>query len=83
MKATMTSKGQITVPASIRQKLGLTAGAVLNFDEQADHLKATKVADVNRMRSAIGIARKPLARKNTAGWIDELRGPVELPPRRG
>ena len=75
MKATVTSKGQITIPAAIRHKLGLTTGAVLNFDEQADHLKATKVADINRMRSAIGIARHALARKSTAAWVDELRGP--------
>lgn len=80
MKATMTSKGQITIPARIRQKLGLSAGAVLNFDEQADHLKATKVADLHRMRSAIGLARKQLARKTTAAWIHDFRGPVDLPP---
>lgn len=83
MKATMTSKGQITIPARIRQKLGLNAGTILNFDENADHLKATKAADLNRMRFAIGIARKPLARKSTAGWLEELRGPVDLPPERG
>jgi AbrB family looped-hinge helix DNA binding protein len=83
MKATMTSKGQITIPARIRRKLGLNTGTVLNFDEAADHLKATKAADLNRMRSAIGIARKPLARKSTAGWLEELRGSVELPPKRG
>jgi AbrB family looped-hinge helix DNA binding protein len=79
----MTSKGQITIPAAIRQKLGLTTGAVLNFDEGADHLKATKVADLNRMRSAIGIARHALAGKNTRAWMEDLRGPVELPPKPG
>jgi AbrB family looped-hinge helix DNA binding protein len=83
MKATMTSKGQITLPATIRQKLGLTTGAVLDFDEGANHLKATKVADLNRMRSVIGIGREALADKNTRGWMEELRGPVELPPERG
>ena len=80
MKATMTSKGQITIPARIRQKLGLTAGAVLNFDEQADYLKATKTADLDRMRSVIGMLRKPLAGKTTEGWMEDLRGPVDLPP---
>lgn len=80
MKATMTSKGQVTIPAAIREKLGLTAGTVLNFDERADHLKATKEIDLNRMRSVIGMLAKPLARKTAAAWLEELRGPVELPP---
>ncbi|RLE25189.1 MAG: hypothetical protein DRJ61_19400, partial [Acidobacteria bacterium] len=29
MKATLTSKGQITIPASIRHRLGLKSGQVL------------------------------------------------------
>jgi AbrB family looped-hinge helix DNA binding protein len=81
MKATITSKGQITIPQAIRKKLKLHAGTVLEFDEVADHLKATKCADPARMRSVIGIAKKQLAGKSTLDWLDELRGPVELPPR--
>ena len=34
MKATVTSKGQITIPQAIRQKLKLQPGTVLEFDEQ-------------------------------------------------
>jgi len=82
MKATITSKGQITIPQSIRRKLKLHAGTVLDFDETADHLKATKCADSARMRSVIGIAKKELAGKSTLDWLDELRGPVELPRKR-
>ena len=33
MKATLTSKGQITIPVKIRKKLGLEPGQVLEFDE--------------------------------------------------
>jgi hypothetical protein len=55
---------------------------VLEFDEQADYLKATKAVDPERMRSAIGIVQKELAGKTMIQWIEELRGPVELPPRR-
>jgi len=82
MKATITSKGQITIPQPIRRKLKLHAGTVLEFDEVADHLRATKCADPARMRSIIGIAKKELAGKSTLGWLDELRGPVEMPPRK-
>jgi AbrB family looped-hinge helix DNA binding protein len=82
MRATMTSKGQITIPQAIRRKLKLHAGSVLEFDEVADHLKATKCADPARMRSVIGIAKKNLAGKSTLEWLDELRGPVEMPVRK-
>jgi AbrB family looped-hinge helix DNA binding protein len=82
MKATVTSKGQITIPLPIRRKLQLHAGTVLEFDEQADCLKAAKLIDLERMRSVIGIAQKELAGKTTLEWLDELRGPVELPPKK-
>ena len=78
----MTSKGQITIPLPIRRKLKLHKGTILEFDERADHLKATKCADAARMRSVIGIARKELAGKSAAQWVEVLRGPVDLPRRR-
>jgi len=82
VKATITSKGQITIPLPIRQKLKLHTGTVLEFDEQADCLKATKAVDPERMRSVIGIAKQQLAAKTALGWLEELRGPVELPRRK-
>jgi AbrB family looped-hinge helix DNA binding protein len=81
MKATVTSKGQITIPQPIREKLRLEPGTVLDFDDQADHLIAKKAVDPERMRSVIGIGRSELAEKTVDEWLDELRGPVELPPK--
>jgi AbrB family looped-hinge helix DNA binding protein len=82
MKATVTSKGQITIPLAIRRKLELHRGTVLEFDERADHLKATKCVDVARMRSVIGIAKHELAGKTVREWMDELRGPVDRPAKK-
>jgi len=82
MKATVTSKGQITIPLPIRRKLRLHRGTVLEFDESADHLKATRQIDPERMRAVIGIAKKELAGRSVAEWIDELRGPVQFPRKR-
>jgi len=82
MKATVTSKGQITIPQAIRRKLNLQPGTVLEFDERADHLKATKRVDVKKMRSVVGIAKAELSAKSGAEWMEFLRGPAELPPRR-
>jgi AbrB family looped-hinge helix DNA binding protein len=82
MKDAVTSKGQITIPQAIRKKLDLQPGTVLDFDDRADHLKATKRVDPARMRSVVGIGRSELAGKSVGEWLDELRGAVELPPGR-
>ena len=77
MKATITSKGQITLPAAIRRRLGLKTGDVLEFDETVPFLKAHKPFDRERMNSVIGRGRK--TSRTSKQWIEELRGPVELP----
>jgi AbrB family looped-hinge helix DNA binding protein len=78
MKATLTSKGQITIPAAIRRKLRLEPGQVLDFDENAPFLKAVPVFDEDEMRSVLGCAKGDLGR-NAADWLDETRGPADLP----
>ena len=65
MKASITSKGQLTVPKSIRDRMGLKAGDVLEFDEK-------------RMRSVVGRGRKDNA-LSSKEHLDDMRGPVELP----
>lgn len=82
MKATVTSKGQITIPLPIRRRLKLHKGSVLEFDASADHLKATKCIDPERMRAVIGIAKRELAGKSVAGWMEMLRGSAPLPRKR-
>jgi len=79
MRAVLTSKGQITIPATIRKRLGLRTGQVLDFDEEAPYLKAVVVFDEDEMRSVLGCARGGLGRRSTE-WLDESRGRVELPP---
>jgi len=43
--ATITSKGQITIPQALRQKLNLKVGDQLEFDETASVLTARRVVD--------------------------------------
>jgi AbrB family looped-hinge helix DNA binding protein len=56
--ATLTSKGQITIPLNVRQRLKLEAGVRVEFVEVADgeFLIRPAVADV---RSLKGLLRKP------------------------
>ena len=78
MKSVLTSKGQITLPKSIRDRLGLKAGDVLDFDEDLPYLKAVPRFDVDRMRSVIGRGRAD-AGESSESIIESMRGRVELP----
>ena len=45
MYARMTSKGQVTIPRSIRQQLNLKKGALLSFTIREDRAELTVVED--------------------------------------
>jgi AbrB family looped-hinge helix DNA binding protein len=80
VKATLTSKGQITVPLPIRRKFHLNPGDVLDFDENAPFLKASKTIAPQAWDEFGQEAKDPLAGMDISQVMDELRGPVELPP---
>ncbi len=79
VQATLTSKGQITIPTAVRRKLHLKAGDILDFDEGAPFLKAIKHIDKKRMGSTLGRGREQLKGKSAGEWLEELRGPVDWP----
>ena len=56
--ATLTSKGQITIPADIRHRLGVEAGDRIEFVELAEGGFAIKPA-TDDVRSLKGLLRKP------------------------
>ena len=70
MFATLTSKGQLTLPKEIRDRLGLDAGAILDFQIQADNtITARHVKpDARRIR---GLLKSPHAAPLTALQMDE------------
>lgn len=80
MRATMSSKGQITIPLAIRTQLGLTQGQTLEFDAEAPFLKAVPVFDEQAMRSVIGCATSSRPKPSSLSWLDETRGTADLPP---
>ena len=81
MRAAISGRGQITIPAIIRRKLKLRTGTVLEFDENTDHLKATISFDLGAMFSVIGCAKKKMPKTTCEEWLNETRGPVALPPK--
>ena len=80
MNATLTSKGQITIPLKVREKLHLNPGDVLDFDENAPFLKAVRVISAEAWENFGNGWSDPWAGKTTGQVLDELRGPMELPP---
>jgi AbrB family looped-hinge helix DNA binding protein len=45
MKSVVSEKGQVTIPKSIRTRLGLTPGTVIEFEANAGRLVGRKAAD--------------------------------------
>jgi AbrB family looped-hinge helix DNA binding protein len=70
MFATLTSKGQITLPKEIRDRLGLDAGSMLDFQVLPDNTIAalTVKPDGRRIR---GLLKSPHARPLTVEQMDE------------
>ena len=74
MTATVTSKGQITIPVQIRRKLNLEPGAILQFDEDAHYLKARHVFDEKKARAVLGCAKNSLPGQTSESWLTQTRG---------
>lgn len=74
MIATITSKGQITIPIEIRERLGLKSGQKLEFDEKVPFLKAHCVFDEKKARAVLGCAKNALPGQTAETWLSATRG---------
>ena len=72
MKATVSQKGQITIPKRIRDRLGIRPGEVLDFDEEGGRLVARKAGGRDRVAELYG----SLALDEPVDeFVSRLRGP--------
>ena len=78
MQATLTSKGQITTPVQVRNRPHLKPRDVLEFDEVAPFLKATKSIPAAAWQQFGKTATDPWREMSILAVMDKLRGPVEL-----
>jgi len=83
MAATITSKGQITIPLEIRQRFALKPGDKLEFDSQAPVLTARRVIDRREWSKALDDWQKtsrarlkghPWDKLSAEKLVDDLRG---------
>jgi len=76
VRAKVTSKGQVTIPVSIRRQLGLKPGDHLRFESSKDgvHLVHDTDVDVFEKWRGIGFAGMGKGRKAIVNYFRELRG---------
>ena len=68
--STITSKGQVTIPAEVRRHLGVRRSDKVSFVIEPDgivRLKVPRYADIASLRGAAGSLKKPIS------W-DKMRG---------
>ena len=74
--ARITSKGQVTIPKSLRDAFGIRPGDRLEFDVHGDAIRIRKSLDLDRLAAVYGSVRLPAP---VDQLIDEMRGgPADL-----
>jgi antitoxin PrlF len=69
--ATLTSKGQVTLPKSVRQRLGVETGDRLEFIEsEQGFLVVAATRDIRSLKGIVGRPKKPVT-------IDEMNRAIE------
>lgn len=76
MKSRVTERGQVTIPKRIRERLGIRAGQVLEFEEDGGRIVLTKRPPRDAVDALFGVL--PVG-KSTDELIEQLRGPADLP----
>jgi antitoxin PrlF len=75
-QATITSKGQITVPREVRRILGVRAGDKLMFENDETGVRVRPVRSQSTFSKYRGIGNTGIGsgRKSIARWVREIRG---------
>lgn len=72
MKATISEKGQVTIPKPIRHRMGLSAGIVVDFKEQQGKIVVTKLSPSDPIEGLVGVIKS----MDVDQYLDNIRGKV-------
>lgn len=81
MGTLVTTKGQVTIPKKLRDRYGIRPGMLLDFIADADGIHLRK-ASKKEKESVLGCLQRELAGRKVSALLDDLRGEVDLPPKR-
>jgi antitoxin PrlF len=71
MKSKVAERGQVTIPKTLRDRLGILPGTTLEFSEEGGRLVAVKTSPVDTVTKVYGC----LGRKfDTDAFMAEVRG---------
>ena len=75
-RATITSKGQITVPREVRRMLGVRSGDKLLFESDGKGVRIRPIRSRSAFSKyrAIGNPEIPSGKKNIGKWLRLMRG---------
>ena len=79
--ATVTSKGQVTIPVEVRRRLGVKAGDKLRFESQNGGFRVVRDVDENVFEKWRGIGSFPgmgKGRDAIVAYFRDLRGHDDL-----
>ena len=76
MKSRVGERGQVTIPKTIRERLGIRAGEEVEFEEHGDHLVVRKSADSDSLAGLRGLVPW---RGSIDDYLVEARGPAWSP----
>jgi antitoxin PrlF len=75
-RSVVSEKGQITIPKSMRDRLGIRPGVAVEFREEQGRLIVEKAPSRSVVDELYGIVK---SKQSTDDFIRELRGDVDLP----
>jgi antitoxin PrlF len=71
--ATLSSKGQVTLPKSVRERLGVEAGDRLEFIEsEQGFLVVAATRDIRSLKGIVGRPRKPVTIEDMHSAIEKM-----------
>jgi AbrB family looped-hinge helix DNA binding protein len=72
MKATVSEKGQVTIPKRLRERLGIRAGELLDFEEREGELVARKAGSADPVAEVYGSLKLG---EPVDAFVRRVRGP--------
>ena len=74
VSATVSSKGQVVIPADVRKRLGLVQGSVLRFQMDDEGVRLLPAAgDVRRLKGRVEPPAQPVSLQDMVATVNKRR----------